>query len=71
MEAIIIIVVLWLVLQLIGGTAGKAAQQAVDNAETPAGRVSAGIGGTLLLIALGALAWLAAVAALLSTAPPK
>lgn len=36
MEAIIIIVVLWLVLQLIGGTAGKAAQQAVDNAETPA-----------------------------------
>ncbi len=70
MEPIIIIVaVFWLVLQLIGGTAGKAARQAVDNAETPAGRVAAGIGGTLLLIVLGGLAWLACVAMLLQAAP--
>lgn len=68
-EAIIIIAAFWLALQLIGGTAGKAAQRAMDKAETPAGRVAAGIGGTLLLIVLGGLAWLACVAMLLQAAP--
>lgn len=63
------VVVILLLFRGAGEQIDDATHAAVDNAETPAGRVAAGIGGTLLLIVLGALAWLACVAMLLQAAP--